>query len=101
MTETEKSGPHHKGRPTTFTGPQDASADGATQVVTGVTVGVTVRVAQALLVPAAGRRQFDVAVVTRCPWCLCGHVHRGADLHGAVRESGCRPGREYQLAVAS
>lgn len=90
MPQTERSGPHHRGRPgTTFTEAQ------------GNPIPASVPTAVAMLVPATGRRQFDVAVVTRCPWCLAGHVHRGNHLDGAVRESGCRPAREYQLAVTS
>ncbi|MEU8608769.1 hypothetical protein AB0C29_12295 [Actinoplanes sp. NPDC048791] len=54
---------------------------------------------RALLFPATGRRTLDTAVVTRCPWCCRTHLHRGADLNGAVRESGCRPARDYVLAV--
>jgi hypothetical protein len=55
--------------------------------------------ARALLLPAAGRRGQDAAVVTLCPWCRRTHLHRGHQLDGAVRESGCRPARDYVLAV--
>jgi hypothetical protein len=55
--------------------------------------------ARALLLPATGRRHWDVAIVLRCPWCHRSHLHRGGRLNGAVRASGCNPAREYQLAV--
>jgi hypothetical protein len=56
-------------------------------------------VARALLLPRTGRRRMDVAVVLRCVFCRRAHLHRGNDLDGAVRESGCRPARDYLLAV--
>lgn len=89
MLQTDESGPHHRGRPATTTYQQGQSNAAAAEVPT----------ARALLFPATGRRIFDAAVVTCCPWCRRSHLHRGAHLNGAVRESGCQPSREYLLVV--
>lgn len=64
-------------------------------------VPVAVPVAAAQLYPATGRRHLNVAVVTRCPHCLRSHLHRGRDLDGAPKVSGCNPGRPYILAVVA
>jgi hypothetical protein len=55
--------------------------------------------ARALLLPPSGRRQLAAAVVLRCPHCRRSHLHRGGKLNASVRWSGCRPAREYVLAV--
>jgi hypothetical protein len=64
--------------------------------------GQVLPMARALLFRACGRRTLDVVVVTRCPHCgRGGHLHRGTNLDGAVRQSGCSPRREYLLAVVA
>lgn len=90
MSQTRRSGPRHRGRPDiTFTQAQ------GNQTVADLPT------APALLLPRTGRRTMDAAVVTRCPWCAGTHLHRGLDLNGAVRDSGCVPAQAYQLAVAA
>jgi hypothetical protein len=87
MTQTDESGPRHRGRPHNHT---EAQGNGRQ---------LDLPTAGALLLPAAGRRSLDAVVVPRCPWCSDSHLHRGLHLDGAVRESGCVPAREYLLAV--
>ena len=89
MPQTERSGPHHRGRPgTTFTEAQ------------GNPTPVSVPTVRALLIPGAGRCGRDAVVVTECPWCDAQHLHRGGVLDGSIRKSVCRDDREYLLAVS-
>lgn len=88
MPWTDESGPRHRGRPDT-TKPQP-QRNAHAQLLP---------MARALLLPRSGRRSLDAAVVLKCCYCRRSHLHRGFDLNGAVRESGCSPRREYVLVV--
>lgn len=87
MPQTRRSGPRPGSRPDTTIEPQ------------GNRRAASLPTARALLLPRAGRRGMDAAVVMRCPLCRRSHLHRGYRLDGAVRKSGCRSSREYILVV--